>query len=178
MTLLKREKDLFLKIRPAYVHSPEMEEVARIFHLTPGLSKYRIKSELSEEADREIPEPAGERHDLPEHEVGPPDHDLPLQGCVRPRGARAVGGRADDARARTGGPSTGRGSPPGTSSSHSRKHRPRDAEVAVQYRGYWFYIDRSDVNSRAILAILEILFALQESDGKTAGPLLTLPLGG
>jgi hypothetical protein len=29
-----------------------------------------------------------------------------------------------------------------------------------------------------MLAILEILFALQESDGKNVGPLLTLPLGG
>ena len=37
---------------------------------------------------------------------------------------------------------------------------------------------RDDVNSRAALAILEILFALQESDGKNVGPLLTLPLGG
>ena len=46
----------------------------------------------------------------------------------------------------------------------SQKHRPRDAEVAVQYRGYWFYIPREDVNSRSVLAVLEILFALQESD--------------
>src|SRR5262249_38154157 len=44
--LLRRQKDLFLKVRPAYVRSPEMEEVARIFGLTPGLSRYRIKSEL------------------------------------------------------------------------------------------------------------------------------------
>ena len=35
-----------------------------------------------------------------------------------------------------------------------------------------------DVNSRAALAILEIVFALQESDGKSVGPLLTLPIGG
>ena len=50
--------------------------------------------------------------------------------------------------------------------------------MAVHYRGYWFYIAPNDVNSRAVLAILEILFALQESDGKSVGPLLTLPLGG
>ena len=61
---------------------------------------------------------------------------------------------------------------------HAQKHRPHNAEVAVQYRGYWFFIAANDVNSRAVLAILEILFALQESDGRTAGPLLTLPLGG
>ena len=40
------------------------------------------------------------------------------------------------------------------------------------------YISQHDVNSRAVLAILEILFALQESDGKHAGPMLTLPVGG
>ena len=61
---------------------------------------------------------------------------------------------------------------------HAQKHRPRAAEVAVPYRGYWFYIASDDVKSRAALAILEIVFALQESDGKSVGPLLTLPLGG
>ena len=61
---------------------------------------------------------------------------------------------------------------------HVQKHRPRAAEVAVQYRGYWFYIACDDVKSRATLAILEILFALQESGEKSAGPLLTLPVGG
>ncbi|MGZ3382085.1 MAG: hypothetical protein ACXVBB_17720, partial [Isosphaeraceae bacterium] len=61
---------------------------------------------------------------------------------------------------------------------HAQKHRPHDAEVAVHYRGYWFYIAPNDVNSRAVLAILEIVRALQESDGKSVGPLLTLPIGG
>jgi len=65
----------------------------------------------------------------------------------------------------------------GNFSVHAQKHRPKDAEVAVHYRGYWFYIAPDDVNSRAVLAILEILFGLQESDGKSVGPLLTLPLG-
>ncbi len=37
MTVIKRDKELFLKIRHDYIHSPEMEEVARIFRLTPGL---------------------------------------------------------------------------------------------------------------------------------------------
>ena len=59
MTLLKREKGLYLRIRPPYVHSPEMEEVAWIFRLTPGLSRYRIKSELSEDVNR-VPGPLGD----------------------------------------------------------------------------------------------------------------------
>jgi hypothetical protein len=44
--------------------------------------------------------------------------------------------------------------------------------------GYGFYIAPDDVKSRAALAVLEIRFSLQESDGKNIGPLLTLPLGG
>jgi hypothetical protein len=66
----------------------------------------------------------------------------------------------------------------GNFASASQKHRPHNAEVAVQYRGYWFSISREDVTSRSVLAVLEILFALQESDEKTAGPVLTLPVGG
>jgi hypothetical protein len=45
-------------------------------------------------------------------------------------------------------------------------------------RGYWFYIASDDVKTRAVLAIFEILFALQESGEKISGPLLTLPVGG
>ena len=60
----------------------------------------------------------------------------------------------------------------------SSKEHPRDSEVAVSYRGYWFFIPKTDVDSRAVLAVLEILFALQESDEKAGGPVLTLPAGG
>ena len=176
MTLLKREKELFLKIRPQYVDSPEMQEVARIFHLTPGLRKYKVKSELTEEAEEKLPRPLGDDTDLPEHAVRIADHDVPLQGCMCPRGTRADWCRAGDSR-------PGWNSlrldavTAGTFFVHAQKHRPHAAEVAVYYRGYWFYIAQDDVSSRALLAILEILFALQESDGKNVGPLLTLPLG-
>jgi hypothetical protein len=61
---------------------------------------------------------------------------------------------------------------------HCQKRRSKDAEAAVPYRGYWFLIASNDVKSRASLATLELSFALQESDGKSVGPLLTLPLGG
>jgi hypothetical protein len=54
--------------------------------------------------------------------------------------------------------------------------RPKRAEVAVHYRGYWFWIAESDVQSRATLAMLEILLSLQESERSQLGPLLTLPI--
>jgi hypothetical protein len=175
--LYKREKDLYLRIRAPFVNSPEMEEVARIFKLIPGRDKYRLKPELSEEAIQKIPHPLGNdtiymnmrsvlqmMTFLSKGVCVPEEH---VQKGIAPMTPGPDGRPFDWTRVTAG-----------NFFVNSQKHRPRDAEVAVQYRGYWFYIASNDVNSRAALAILEILFALQESDGKTVGPLLTLPLGG
>jgi hypothetical protein len=176
--LLKRQRDLFLKIRPAYVRSPEMEEVARIFDLTPGLSRYRIKSELNEEAaaDSGGPLPIKDTIYLNMRSVLQIMTFLSKGVCVPEEHVRSriapmtpgPDGRPFDWTRVTA----------GNFFVASQKHRPHDAEVAVQYRGYWFSIASNDVNSRAMLAILELLFALQESDGRAVGPMLTLPLGG
>jgi hypothetical protein len=181
VTLRKREKELFLRVRDPYVNSPEMQEIARIFHVTPGLSKYRIKSELNDEANdeakAELPNPLEDdtfymnlrsilqiMTFLSKGVCVPEEH---VQSGVVPM-TLGTDGRPFDWTQITA----------GNFRVHAQKHRPRNAEVAVQYRGYWFSIAQNDVNSRAALAILEILFALQESDGKSVGPLLTLPLGG
>ncbi len=177
VTLLKREKGLYLRVRAPYVHSPEMEEVARIFRLTPGLSTYRIKSELSEEVHGKLSSPLGDdtiymnlrsvlqiMTFLSKGVCLPQEHIISGEAPVTPD----AGGQPYDWTRITA----------GNFVVHVQKHRPRIAEVAVHYRGYWFYIARNDVNSCAALAILEVVFGLQESDGRTAGPLLTLPLGG
>jgi hypothetical protein len=178
MTLCKREKDLYLRIRPQFVHSPEMEEVARIFHLIPGRERYRIEAELSDEATQSELTPL----------AGNDTIYMNLRSVLQIMTFLAKGVCIPEEHVRTGmAPMTP--GPDGrpfdwtqVTAGHffvrSQKHRPREAEVAVHYRGYWFYIDPNDVNSRAALSILEILFALQESDGKSVGPLLTLPLGG
>jgi hypothetical protein len=177
VTLLKREKDLVLKIRDPYVHSPEMEEVARIFKLIPGRNMYKIKSELTEEANQKLPDPRGNdiiymnlrsvlqiMTFLSKGVIVPDEHVISGVAPV----PTTLDGQVFDWTSITAGQFV----------VHAQKHRPRGAEVAVQYRGYWFYIRSDDVKSRAALAILEILFALQESDGKSVGPLLTLPVGG
>jgi hypothetical protein len=176
-TLLKQEKELYLRVRPAYVASPEMDEVARIFHLAPGLRKYKIKSELAEGAEPNLPSA-----------LGSDTMYVNLRSVLQMMTFLSKGVCVPEEHVRSGiAPMTP--GPDGrpfdwtyVTAGHffvcSQKHRPRAAEVAVQYRGYWFYIPQQDVNSRAILAILETFFALQESDGKSVGPLLTLPVGG
>ena len=174
--LVKRDKSLVLRVRPEYIDSPEMHELARIFHLRPGLSRYRLKPELSQNA----------------LEVGPralADDDtiyLNLRSILQMMVFLSKGvcvpveHVVNDVAPNTPGPD---GRPydwtqimAGNFFVRSQKHRPRDAEMAVFYRGYWFYIPTNDSNSRAILAILEILVSLEESETRTGGPLLTIPV--
>ncbi len=58
---------------------------------------------------------------------------------------------------------------------HASRHRPECAAVAVPYRGYWYYIDQSDVNSRSTFLFLLQLFSIETKAGGGAGlPVLTL----
>jgi hypothetical protein len=177
IALRKREKELFLRVRDPYINSTEMQEVARIFHLTPGLSKYRIKSELTEEANAKLPSALG--NDTVYMNLRSILQIMTFLGkgvCVPEEHVQA--GLAPMTPGPDGRPFDWTQVTAGNFVVHAQKHRPHHVEVAVHYRGYWFFIAQDDVSSRAALAILEILFALQESDVKSVGPLLTLPLGG
>ena len=177
LKLLKREKGLYLKIRPPYVDSPEMLEFAKIFHLTPGLSKYRIKSELSDEANQKLPKPLeNETIYMNLRSVLQIMTFLSRGVCVPEE--HVTSGIAPVTLDQNGQPYDWTHITAGNFVVHAQKHRPRESEVAVPYRGYWFFIASNDVNSRATLAILEMVFALQESGDRSVGPLLTLPIGG
>jgi hypothetical protein len=55
---------------------------------------------------------------------------------------------------------------------------PENAAVAVPYRGSWFYIDDSDLDSKSTFSLLGQIFALQSGNAKGMTPVLTLPVGG
>ncbi len=66
----------------------------------------------------------------------------------------------------------------GLLSVHACKTRPESASVAVNYRGYWFYIDDRDLESKSTFSLLRQLFELQAGGGAQVGkPVLTLPVG-
>lgn len=56
------------------------------------------------------------------------------------------------------------------------ENRPDDAYIAVKYRGYWFYIADSDLDSKSTFLLLQILGDLQAGTTPSAGPVLTLPV--
>ena len=53
---------------------------------------------------------------------------------------------------------------------------PANAFARVRYRDAWFYIDDSDLTSKATFNLLDQLFQLQAGDAVGATPLLTLPV--
>jgi hypothetical protein len=55
---------------------------------------------------------------------------------------------------------------------------PPSAAAAVQYRGYWYYVDDRDQNSKRTLGLLHSLMRLEISAGGSQNiPILTLPVG-
>jgi hypothetical protein len=175
-TLLKREKGLVLRVRPEGRYSPEGQELARLLRLTPGLAKYKVKSEQALEVEEDESRRVQDTIYLNMRSMLEIAIFLSKGVCVPEEHVRH--GIAPATPGPDGRPYDWSQVTAGLFFVRAQRHRPYNAEVAVKYRGYWFYIAPDDVNSRAVLTIFEILFSVQETDGKQLGPLLTLPLGG
>lgn len=60
----------------------------------------------------------------------------------------------------------------------SADNPPEDSAMRVRYRGTWFYIDDSDLQSKSTFLLLSQLFSLQAGSAGGASPLLTVSAGG
>ena len=58
---------------------------------------------------------------------------------------------------------------------HSSSEPPKDAAVAVPYRGYWFWIDDRDLLSKRVFSFLLFAFAMVDTGSKGPAPVLTIP---
>jgi hypothetical protein len=59
----------------------------------------------------------------------------------------------------------------------SNAEKPDDAFVAVQYRGYWFWINDRDFQSKRTFSFLMFLFSMAETGAPEEAPVLTIPAG-
>jgi hypothetical protein len=55
--------------------------------------------------------------------------------------------------------------------------KPPDAFVAVQYRGYWFWVDDGDFASKRMLSLMMMFFSLIETGGGAGAPVVTVQAG-
>jgi len=59
-----------------------------------------------------------------------------------------------------------------------KKEKPHQAGLVVPYKGYWFYIDETDISSKRTVGVLNSLVRLKIEAGKAQNiPVLTLPVG-
>ncbi len=56
------------------------------------------------------------------------------------------------------------------------KEQPEDAYIATRYRGHWFYIQDTDLETKSTFMLLRQLFDLQAGQKQSTGPTLTLPV--
>ena len=62
---------------------------------------------------------------------------------------------------------------------HSSRSTPRQANIAVQHRGWWYYVDDTDLASKRAFMQIQTLFFTRLSEatrGAQATPLLTIPV--
>ena len=59
----------------------------------------------------------------------------------------------------------------------SSSEKPSNAFVSIKYRGSWFYIDDTDVESKRTYSLFGQIFAIQAGKIKAERPTLTLPIG-
>ena len=57
----------------------------------------------------------------------------------------------------------------------SGKDKPESSFAAVNYRGYWFWIDDGDLRTKRALTAVMFFFTLAESGGNERLPLITIP---
>jgi hypothetical protein len=175
--LVRRESRLAVQINPAGVGSPEIAELTALLNLVPGLPRYELVAQAG------VPDPL--------YQPGPPSAairfaprstaevyaylsngvEVPVEhlncGLVTPPAGE--GGEVFDSRAVTR----------GLFEVHACKgHKPpKDAYVAIKYRGYWYYLDDHDAQSKATFALMLQLSRLDFGKSRRGGPLLTLPVG-
>jgi hypothetical protein len=58
-----------------------------------------------------------------------------------------------------------------------KSEMPVDTQLRVNYRGHWFYIDDTDMESKSTFTFLSQIFSLQAGKAEGIVPVLTLPVG-
>ncbi len=177
-TLRKKVRQPVLRIDPRALDTPEMEIFTRTFRLERGLTQYDVSEEALNPFPSTYPPEGVANIDLETRSL--------LQvlffvahGVEVPPGHAEVGvarvtvdetGQSFDWRQVLGGLFRVR--------STAATQRPPGAAVAIRYKGFWYYIDEADHETKSTFTLLMELARLNLVDKPGIKPLLTLPLGG
>jgi hypothetical protein len=177
-TLLKKTTQPMLLVDPQAADSPDMRVVARAFKLKAGVTRFPITQETFTPFPATYPAEGVTGVDLEtrsllqalyfvSHGIEVPAEHV-AAGLVTV--TRDAGGAPFDWRQVTSGLFSVR--------SVKSDERPRGAHVAVAYKGYWFYVDETDQDTKSTFSLLVELSRLELAGKSGPGPVLTLPVSG
>jgi hypothetical protein len=177
-TLYRKTLQPVLLIDPQALGSPQLEAFTRTFRLKPGLTRYEITQDGLSPFPETYPKEGVTKIDLETRSLlqglffvahgveVPPEHTT--RGVART--TLDASGKPFDWQSVMAGFFTVKAS--------AGSERPASAHVAIQYKGYWFYIDETDIETKSTFTLLMELARLNLSDKGGIKPIFTLPLGG
>ena len=160
-------EELVFQILPKLRQSEEYRKLARILNLDPDAKQIKIRIGLNPGGNDEIiieTRPImsamfylGQSIEIPEEEI--------------------KSGSVNYAVDETGKPFDWQKVHDGLIRIRTSENRPSDPYVAVKYYDGWFYIPKTDVDSRETLTMLNIVLTLKAGGVPSKAPVLTLPVG-
>ncbi len=177
-SLIKKKSQAQLRVRADALKDPDLAEFCRAFRLKLGLTSYELAADkidpfLTDAPKDGLPFLDMETRSLLQvlfflsHGVRvPPEH---VSSGIAPMTLEHDGRTFDWDQVLTGlfKVCTAKG-----------HRRPAHAQVAIQYQGYWYYIDGRDHETKATFALVIELSRLELTTKSGATPILTIPLGG
>jgi hypothetical protein len=146
--------------------SEKLAEVRKMLNLEPGRSEFRLTSELSSGGDRIAVigrSLLGVAFFLSQTVAAPPQHEQAGLVTVTQDSA----GQRFDWSEVTG----------DLLKIRAQQAAPPDSFARVRYRGHWFYIEDSDLESKSTFSLMLYLLALQAAGEQNLSPLLTVGVG-
>jgi hypothetical protein len=176
--LIKRSTQPVLLVDPRAVDSPEMAEATRVFRLKRGLARYAITQEALSPFPETFPPEGVTSFDVETRSLLQALYyvshgiDIPAE--------HMAAGLVTVTRYPTGEPFDWSSLTEGLFRVRSVKgpDAPANAHVAVPYRGYWFYVEDTDQETKATFSFLMELSRLQLAAKPGERPVLTLPISG
>jgi hypothetical protein len=160
-----------MRIHPEAVGSPEMLELARLLRLQPGLESYDVDELIEGQLRPGAADPLRTKLTITTRSILEVmlllARAVEVPPCHACAGLTDADGSAFEAREVFGDLFRVGVSP----------HRPKNAYIAVKYRGYWYRIDDADAATKTTLGFFSDLFRLQRIGAAEGQPLLTLPVG-
>ena len=178
VSLIRRQKQLVLRVDPTVNDDGDWLVFCNAFKLNPNLRTFDLTAEKLDPFLKDMPLTGLDTLDLETRSLlqvlffvaqgveVPREH---LTSGIAPRTSDFGGGHFDWQQVLGG---------LFRVCSVKSKGRPDCAQVAVQYKGYWYYIDERDRDTKATFALLLEVSRLELESTKTKAPILTLPLGG